>query len=121
MTSSSLSVIFESVTRCEQLAPSSFKKSKSRPGFPERLEILVVQGADALEFLQGQLTADLAGLLPGQSLLSAWCNPKGRVICLLRVTATGSGYTLALPTELADDVIKRLTLFRFRSKVEFTV
>lgn len=82
---------------------------------------IVVQGADALEFLQGQLTADLAGLLPGQSLLSAWCNPKGRVICLLRVTATGSGYTLALPTELADDVIKRLTLFRFRSKVEFTV
>ena len=82
---------------------------------------IVVQGADALEFLQGQLTADVAQVQPGQSVLSAWCNPKGRVICLLHLAYLDSGYTLTLPAELADNIAKRLTLFRFRAKVEFTV
>ncbi len=52
-------------------------------------------------------------------LLAAWCNPKGRVITLFHVTRADGGYLLLLPTELADDVVRRLTMFRFRSKVEF--
>ena len=80
---------------------------------------LVVNGADALEFLQGQLTIDLQKLGMGDSRRAGWCNPKGRVICLFDVTATDEGYSLRLPTDLADDVLKRLTMFRFRSKVDF--
>ena len=80
---------------------------------------LVVNGADALEFLQGQLTIDLQKLGMGDSRRAGWCNPKGRVICLFDVTATDEGFSLSLPTELADDVLKRLTMFRFRSKVDF--
>ena len=94
-----------------------------------------VSGADAFEFLQAQLAADLAAFVPpsdgrndeaggqavSQPLLSAWCNPKGRVICMFRVRKTAAGYELALPSELADSVVKRLTMFRFRSKVEFDV
>lgn len=57
----------------------------------------------------------------GAPLLAAWCNPKGRVICLLRVLTTDDGYSLTLPTELADEVVKRLAMFRFRSKVAFTL
>ena len=76
-----------------------------------------VSGADAFDFLQAQLAADLAQL--PETGLAAWCNPKGRVICLFRVRQTADGYDLALPTELADAVIKRLAMFRFRSKVEF--
>jgi hypothetical protein len=80
---------------------------------------LVVNGADALEFLQGQLTIDLQILGVGESRRAGWCNPKGRVICLFDVTATDEGYSLSLPTELADDVLKRLAMFRFRAKVDF--
>ncbi|MDJ0941548.1 MAG: hypothetical protein QNJ00_17425 [Woeseiaceae bacterium] len=83
---------------------------------------IVVSGDDAREFLQGQLTQDVARLdenATNPPLLSAWCNPKGRVIALLRLSKTGSGYALALPAELADAVVKRLTMFRFRSKVDF--
>ena len=80
---------------------------------------LVVSGADALEFLQGQLTVDLQKLGSGDSQRAGWCNPKGRVICLFDVTATDEGFSLRLPTELAGDVLKRLTMFRFRSKVDF--
>ena len=80
---------------------------------------LVANGADALEFLQGQLTIDLQNLGVGECRRAGWCNPKGRVICLFDVTATDEGFSLRLPTELADGVLKRLTMFRFRSKVDF--
>ncbi len=55
------------------------------------------------------------------SLLSAWCNPKGRVICLAEITTTPGGYALAVPTDLADEIVKRLAVFRFRAKVEFAL
>mgnify|MGYP001812144127 CR=1 FL=1 len=80
---------------------------------------IVVSGADALSFLQGQLTADVADIDGVERIRSAWCNPKGRVICLLTVAATEEGYKLTLPAELAEAVLQRLTLFRFRARVEF--
>ena len=80
---------------------------------------IIVSGADAFDFLQAQLSNDLRLLDERDELLAAWCNPKGRVICLLRVRRSDDGYALTLPAELAESVQKRLTLFRFRSKVEF--
>ena len=80
---------------------------------------ILVSGADAFDFLQAQLSNDLRLLDERDELLAAWCNPKGRVICILRVGRSDDGYVLTLPAELADSVQKRLTLFRFRSKVDF--
>ena len=80
---------------------------------------ILVSGEDAFDFLQAQLSNDLQLLETRDRLLSAWCNPKGRVICLMTVLRRDAGYSLVLPVELADDVVKRLTMFRFRSKVEF--
>jgi folate-binding protein YgfZ len=81
--------------------------------------IIKVSGGDALDFLQGQLTNDLHRLDRGASMRCAWCSPKGRVICLFLVSMDEDGYSLLLPAELADNVLKRLTMFRFRAKVEF--
>jgi folate-binding protein YgfZ len=80
---------------------------------------ILVSGADAFDFLQAQLSNDLRLLDGNDRLLSAWCNPKGRVICMMTVLRHNSGYALVLPADLADSVVKRLTMFRFRSKVEF--
>jgi hypothetical protein len=85
------------------------------------ISTITVSGPDAFEFLQGQLTNDLRLLDAQETLLTAWCNPKGRVICLMTVARTADGYSLTIPTDLSDDIIKRLTMFRFRSKVEFEV
>ena len=82
---------------------------------------ITVSGPDAFEFLQGQLTNDLRRLDAQATLLCAWCNPKGRVICLMTVAKTADGYSLSIPTDLTEDIIKRLTMFRFRSKVEFKI
>ena len=80
---------------------------------------ILASGADAFDFLQAQLSNDLRLLDDRERLLSAWCNAKGRVICLMTVRREESGYRVILPTELAEDVLRRLTMFRFRSKVDF--
>jgi folate-binding protein YgfZ len=80
---------------------------------------IIVSGADAFDFLQAQLSNDLRLLDERDELLAAWCNPKGRVICILRIRRSDAGYVLILPAELAGSVLQRLTLFRFRSRVEF--
>ena len=80
---------------------------------------IIVSGADAFDFLQAQLSNDLRLLEEREELLAAWCNPKGRVICILRIHRSDDGYVLILPAELAESVQQRLTLFRFRSRVEF--
>lgn len=82
---------------------------------------IIVTGEDAFEFLQAQLAADLRKEADAGPLLSAWCNPKGRVICLFRVTANDGRYALALPSDLAEEAVRRLTQYRFRAKVEFDV
>lgn len=79
---------------------------------------ITVTGADAFDFLQAQLSSDLCDLDSYPILLSAWCNPKGRVICLLRVRRIDDGYELTLPSELAGAVAERLLRFRFRAKAE---
>ena len=80
---------------------------------------ILVSGADAFDFLQAQLSNDLRLLEQRPELLAAWCNPKGRVICVMRIRRSDGGYMLLLPAELAEAVLRRLTLFRFRSKVNF--
>ncbi len=84
-------------------------------GFP--YSKIIASGADAFDFLQAQLSNDLRLLEEREELLSAWCNPKGRVICIMRVRRSDAGYQMILPVELAAEVLQRLTMFRFRSRV----
>jgi folate-binding protein YgfZ len=86
-----------------------------------RLSTINVNGKDASEFLQGQLTNDVRRLESEAEILAAWCNPKGRVIWFGTLWATDSGFGLSAPAETAEDVVKRLAVFRFRSEVEFDV
>jgi folate-binding protein YgfZ len=87
----------------------------------ETLSKIEVTGPDAFDFLQAQLTNDLSLLESESEILTAWCNPKGRVIWFGRIRSIDNGFALAVPTELAQDMVQRLTMFRFRSKVQFEV
>lgn len=79
--------------------------------------ILRVHGEDARSFLHGQFTADIEALKVGQTLLTAWCSPKGRVLFLVRVIADENGFWLLFPTTQADLFLKRLRLYILRSQV----
>ena len=83
------------------------------------ISTIKVTGPDAFEFLQGQLSNDLKRLNAKPEILAAWCNPKGRVIWFGTVRAIESGFGLSAPTETTEDIVKRMEMFRFRSKVEF--
>ena len=85
------------------------------------ISTIKVTGEDALEFLQGQLTNDLKRLDSEAEIRAAWCTPKGRVIWFGTVAKTRDGYTLSVPGDRAESIVGRLTMFRFRSKVDFEV
>jgi len=80
-----------------------------------------VSGSDAFEFLQSQLTNNLRLLETEAEIFAAFCNPKGRVIWFGTVHPTESGYAMSVAADLAEDMVRRLTVFRFRSKVEFAI
>jgi len=80
-----------------------------------------VSGPDAFEFLQNLLTNDLRLLETEAEIFAAFCNPKGRVIWFGTVYATESGYTMSVAIDLAENIVQRLTMFQFRSRVEFAI
>jgi len=84
-----------------------------------KLSRIKLTGPDAFQFLQGQVSNDLRRLDNEAEILAAWCNPKGRVIWFGAISRGEDGYSLSAPAETAEDIVKRLTMFRFRSKLEF--
>ena len=85
------------------------------------LGIVRARGVDAVRFLQGQLSNDVARLAPGGSLLAGYHNPQGRAIAVLRLVRWAEDDILAiLPRELAGPVAMRLGKFVLRSKVKIS-
>jgi len=85
------------------------------------LSIISVKGDDAQTFLQGQLSNDIAHLnedSPHQ--LSAYCNPKGRMLALFHVLEFDGDYLLIAPRAIMDKILPRLRMFVMRSAVEIS-
>ena len=86
------------------------------------LGLLEISGADAVTFLQGQVTNDV-NLLSGQDNISyahysAYCNPKGRMLALFLAFAHYDHMHLQLNRALLEPIVKRLKMYVMRSKVE---
>jgi tRNA-modifying protein YgfZ len=85
----------------------------------EHLGIVRIRGVDALKFLQGQLSNDVAQLSAQRSLLAGYHNPQGRTIALIRLVQWDADDILAVvPRELATVVASRLSKFVLRAKVK---
>jgi folate-binding protein YgfZ len=63
---------------------------------------LALNGAGAVEFLNGQVTNELADLAPGEGRYAAFLTHKGKMLGDLRILATGGGAAGA-PAELQLD------------------
>ncbi len=81
------------------------------------LGLIALRGADAADFLQGQVSNDVRELSTAHSQLSSQCSPKGRMLALFRALRLDDGIYLQLPRERVADTIKRLRLFVLRAKV----
>ncbi|MGM0475828.1 MAG: YgfZ/GcvT domain-containing protein [Pseudomonadota bacterium] len=82
--------------------------------------IIQVEGDDATDFLQNQLTNDVRAVGPEQAQLQAWLSPKGRALTTFWLLAHGDGYWLVMPRERIPATLKRLTMFVLRSRVTLT-
>ncbi len=79
--------------------------------------LLRIEGEDAREFLQGQLTNDIFRVTPERAQLSAWCTPRGRMLALFLVFMHDGALHLLLPAERLEAVRKRLQMFVLRARV----
>jgi tRNA-modifying protein YgfZ len=83
------------------------------------LAVLRADGADAQNFLQGQLSNDIRQVGATRAQLSAYCNAKGRMFCIFQIFQLPDGaYYLLLPAPLAESTLKRLRMFILRAKVK---
>jgi folate-binding protein YgfZ len=77
-----------------------------------------VSGPDAGDFLQAQLSADIAALEDGQSTFAAYCSPQGKVFGLLLIGRQKDHYMVIGSAQLLPSIVQRLRIYIFRSKVE---
>ena len=82
------------------------------------LGLLEISGADAVTFLQGQVTNDVSLLNGSNAHYSAYCNPKGRMLALFLAFAHYDHLHLQLNRDLLEPIMKRLKMYVMRSKVE---
>lgn len=83
----------------------------------EQLGCLLVRGADARSYLQGQLSFDLNQLTPERVELAACSSPQGRVQAVLWMVERSDGIALILPTAILEATLLRLRKFVLRAKV----
>ncbi|MCY3785240.1 MAG: hypothetical protein OXG47_00735, partial [bacterium] len=78
-------------------------------------DVLVVTGADAASFLQGQLSQDVAALAPGKVAASLLLQPDGKLHCLLRVSRAGPDrFVCDLAAGTGEAALARLERFKLR-------
>ncbi len=82
------------------------------------LGLLEISGADAVTFLQGQVTNDIKLLTGNNAHYTGYCNPKGRLLALFLAFAHANHLHLQLPAPLVESIVKRLRMYVLRSKVE---
>jgi len=81
--------------------------------------LISVTGAEAEHFLQNILTTDLDALAEGEARPGALLTPQGKILFDFLISRDGSGgFRLDCRTEVADDFLRRLMLYKLRAKVE---
>jgi len=82
--------------------------------------LLQLTGKDVQPFLQGQFSNDINALEEGVVQINAYCQHQGKIIALIWVMKKAEDFYLSLPSDLADVVVKRLSMFKMMSDVTIT-
>lgn len=84
------------------------------------LAVAEATGADAADFLQAQLSADLTALRENQAGFACYCNAKGRVIAVTLVVRQSDRFLLVMNRLLLHPVLELLRRYVLRAKVELS-
>jgi folate-binding protein YgfZ len=89
---------------------------------PLQRDVVRAAGPEAVEFLQGQLSQDVAALAVGGSRPSLLLQPTGKVEAWVRVTRqAGDVVLLDVEAGFGEAVLARLARFRLRTAVDLAV
>jgi len=81
------------------------------------LGILRFSGADALSFLQGQISNDTQQLTENTPVFAAYSSAQGRVLALIYLLPHSSGVAAILPREILQPTLERMRKYILRAKV----
>lgn len=79
--------------------------------------VLRLSGEDAPAFLQGLITNDIEKATPAQSIWAALLSPQGKYLFDFFIVKTDEGYLLDTNAARADELIKKFSAYKLRSKV----
>jgi folate-binding protein YgfZ len=79
--------------------------------------LLAVSGEDRVAFLQGLVSNDVTHAGEGQSIWSAFLTPQGRFLHEFFLAERAGALLLEAEAERRPDLVKRLSLYKLRSKV----
>lgn len=84
--------------------------------------LIHLEGEDRHDFLQGLISNDIKLLQPGKALYACLLSPQGKFLHDFFITE-GNGFTLieCEGGERAQDLYKKLSMYRLRSKVTISV
>jgi hypothetical protein len=77
-----------------------------------------VSGPETRGFLQGLVTGNVLTLEPGEARWAALLSPQGKILFDFLMIASDESILLDVKADRAADLIKRLTIYRLRAKVE---
>ena len=80
--------------------------------------VIRVGGAEARAFLQGLVTGNVVTLEPGEARWAALLSPQGKILFDFLMVAASDGVWLDVAREKIPDLVKRLTMYKLRAKVE---
>lgn len=83
-----------------------------------QLGVIALRGEDTTAFLQSQLSNDVRALHADSAQWSGYCNPKGRLLGNFLAWRQGEDYCLQLSGDILAGVLKRLSMFILRAKVQ---
>jgi hypothetical protein len=87
----------------------------------ENRSVLFVAGADAVAFLQGLLTHDVALLAPGRPIYAGLLSPQGKTLFDMILHAGDDGAILIdVAASRAEALARRLSMYRLRKAVTIT-
>lgn len=84
----------------------------------DHYRVLAFSGRDRAEFLQGQLTQDIASLETARTALAGWTSAKGRLLAAGQLIATDNEILWPLPVDIIKTVARRLQMFVLRAHVK---
>ena len=89
--------------------------------FLDDRSVISVKGPEARSFLQGLISNDMEACAPGRAIYAALLTPQGKILFEFFVAEYEGRFLLDCATARAPDLIKRLTFYRLRAKVEIAL